>query len=331
MRGMSRPLMLAGFVGLALACQESDAPTTSTREARTADDGRVTTADGSFPSPVTLPSQPGGPGGSLPSQPGGPGGSLPSQPGGPGGSLPSQPGGPGGSLPSNPSPTNPPSFPSPGGGGSTPTPASTPGGGTPTPTSTPGGGGGICPASLTLTASDIAYNVRPLPTNGDGPTIDFNGFSDDCRILGMRVRFRVSATNLQTSTSTGRLAIALDFDPTAPTGDVRNFNLVDLGRTTDLPLLGTQMGTTCPSNLRFAETFPPFTTAAPPYVGAFRPYGETIVPGGSGNFNRFDNMNPNGRWRLAFYLLDAPVVVECWSLELDLAGSGGGGLLIEKD
>lgn len=314
MRGMSRPLMLSGFIGLALACQESDAPTTSTREARTPDDGKVTTADGSFPSPVTLPSQPGGgPGGSLPSNPG------PSNPP----SNPS-PGGP----PTNPSPTNPPSFPSPGGGGLTPTPTSTPGG---TPTSTPtGGGGGICPATVIITSSDVPFNT--LPTGlGSGPEIDFSGFTDNCRILSVRTSFRVSAANLQTSTSSGQMAIALNFDQDGSTLTVRNFHLVDLGRTTDVPLLGTQMGTTCPSNLRFVETFPPFSTATPAYVGAFRPYGETAVPGGSQNFNRFDNLNPNGLWKLAFYLMNASVTVECWRVEFDLAGGGGGGLLTGKE
>lgn len=314
MRRISGPLTLAGFIGLALACQESDAPTTSSKqpERGAQGDGKVTAADGSFPSPGNIPSNPSP--GNVPSMPS-PGGGLPSNPSP--GNPPSNPSP--GNVPSQPSPANPPSFPSPAGGGSTPTPTpgsgtptATPTGGTGTPTGTPGTG--ICPATLTAIAPNMPFNTTT--NDGTGPRFQLTGLTSNCRIVNVRSAIRVTAPNLAVSTSSGQTRIGLFIEPT-----VLDFALIDLGATTDLPLTGTQMGTTCPnSNLRFVEGNPAFSNATPPYVGIFRPFGTVTTPGGTGNFNRFDGQLANNTiWALPFFRLNSPVTVECWRVELDLA------------
>ena len=145
-----------------------------------------------------------------------------------------------------------------------------------------------------------------------------SGLTPTCRIVNVRTAIHVTATNLQASTSTGRMAIGLFI-----LGTVIDFDLVNLGATTNQLSLGTQMGTSCPTpDLRFTEASPAFATATPPYVGLFRPFGALTMPGGTGNFDRFNGLPANNTiWLLPFYQLDAPVTVECWRLELDLTNT----------
>jgi len=99
-------------------------------------------------------------------------------------------------------------------------------------------------------------------------------------------------------------------------GRLITFDLIELGRTK--LLTGTQIGTSCGS-LVFEDGGGDFMTAAAPYNGSFRPFGDVFIPGQ--NFDVFRGMAANGTWELPFYRLDAPVTVQCFRLELTVANA----------
>lgn len=281
--------VLAGAAWVTIACQ-TESPDAPGSVAGPTGNGAVTAM--ATPTPAPSPAFPGNV--PLPTNPDQ--GQLPTQP------IPVP-------IEGNPSPqpSSSPGGGQPGGGGGGPSPSPSP---SPSPTPTPTPTPGICPASLVVSSTETPYVTSG---GGNGPDLLVPALSQDCAIAAVRTYFRVTSADLAASTRNGEMIISLIM-----LGRVIADGLIDLSVTTRQPLTGTQMGTSC-TDLRFEEGGPPFSTAAPPYVGTFAPYGDRTVPNGTGNFNNYEGELASGSsWSLGFYRLDAAVTVECWTLELDL-------------
>jgi hypothetical protein len=100
-------------------------------------------------------------------------------------------------------------------------------------------------------------------------------------------------------------------------GGPTSLDLVNL-RMTGMHLVGATMGSSgCPSSgLVFKEGSPPFSTAAAPYNGTFKPYGDVFTE--DGTFSVFKTKPANGTYEIFAIALQAPVTFECFVMELDL-------------
>lgn len=183
-----------------------------------------------------------------------------------------------------PSPINPTPTPEP-----TPTPTPTP---APTPTPTPSP---TCPGTLQVAAADVP---KLLAGSGTASSIAVSNLTSTCKVGTVRVAFRVTSANLALNSVVGA-ELARTGGPT-----ILLFSTA---------LTGTELGSTCPSDLAFqsgaANSFPP---ASPPYTGTFAPSQPTTT---------FNGVLANGTWRLDLTFdggSAAKMMVECFSLSFTL-------------
>jgi hypothetical protein len=229
-------------------------------------------------------------------------------------------------IPTNPSPGQVPTAPSPGqvptspttsplpgnpapGGGPGPTPPTGPGG-------NPGGGGGgggggagNCPAKVTV---KLDNPLTLQPTTAVTPEIQTTEqFSVDCIIEAVKVSIRITAPDIGAALPPG-----FNISMAYRTGQVlQRTGLVRVNN----PLVGVQLGEDCGTKAtKFEEGGVDFDTAVPPYNATYKPLGGIVAPSNPGTFDAFEGLFAGSRWELTLNGFAAPIVIQCWTVELTL-------------
>ena len=158
-----------------------------------------------------------------------------------------------------------------------------------------------CRSGVFMVESKDRYMVS---RSGQGPTIEAPGYSN-CVIREIETSFSLYSPDLAVATRGGRATVRLLAE-----GRYNDGVLIK-----DARWSGHEVGGQCPDpSFILRAGGADLTRASPPYVGIFRPHGDSARPDGS--FDGWKGKPFADRWRLAFYDFDGPLEVDCWKLKV---------------